>query len=99
MKQSLVSDDVISFPFSKGIWEIIKQLECNSSVLKVGGLIGASRALFLTHLIQSSDRPIVILTPDQNTGEKLIGDLKYFFYFYNIKKIFRFMNLKARKEK
>ena len=82
MKQSLITDEVIFVPFDEGIQKITKQIELNSSILQVEGLIGSSRSLFLARLIQSTSRPIIVLTPDQNTGEKLIGDLKYFFYFY-----------------
>lgn len=44
----------------------------------VEGLIGASKALFLVDLWKSERRPILILTQDQNTGESLLGDLRYF---------------------
>lgn len=45
----------------------------------VEGFSGASRALFLAHLKKRLRRPIVVLTADQNAGEALFDDLKYFF--------------------
>lgn len=90
MKQSLPTDEVYSVPFDDGVQEIIKHLECDSSILQAEGLKGASRSFFLTRLAQSTARPIVVLTPDQNSGETLIGDLKYFYHYSNIKKVPRF---------
>ena len=83
-------DEVLSVPFNEGIQSLTKQLKLNSSTIKVEGLVGSSRALFLTRLIQCTSRQIVVLTSDQNNGEKLISDLKYFYHFNNIKQIFRF---------
>jgi len=52
----------------------------------VEGLSGASRAFFLASLEkQIPSAPIAVLTGDQNTGETLLSDLKYFFRFENIK--------------
>jgi len=90
MKHPLVFDQVTPISFDAGVQEVTKQLELNYSTIKLEGLIGSSRSLFLARLVQSTRRQIVVLTPDQNTGEKLIGDLKYFHYFNNIKKEFRF---------
>ena len=87
---NLIIDKLTSIPFGEGIQKIEKKIETSPPIIKVEGLPGASRALFLARLIQSISRPIVVITPDQNTGEKLVGDLKYFYYFYNIKKVFRF---------
>lgn len=49
-----------------------------ASPIYVEGLKGSSRALFLPHLLNEISRPIVILTPDQNTGEALLGDIRFF---------------------
>jgi excinuclease UvrABC helicase subunit UvrB len=79
MNHPLLTDEVISFPLDKGVKEVMHQLEKNISRIQVEGLKGSSTALFLAHLVKSSSKPIVVLTSNQSTGEKLIGDLKYFF--------------------
>ncbi len=55
------------------------------SVLKAEGLAGAARALFLARLHKKTKKPILVLTADQNTGETLLGDLKYFFRYEKCK--------------
>jgi transcription-repair coupling factor (superfamily II helicase) len=52
----------------------------------VEGLRGSSRAFFLSKLIKIQKRPVVIFTADQNRGETLLEDLKYFFRLEKIKK-------------
>ena len=84
MNESLVTDEVISVSFDEGIQKAKTKIEQDSSKLQVDGFKGASRALFLAHLVESTDRAIVVLTPNQKTGESLISDLKYFYKFYNI---------------
>ncbi|MBT5349709.1 MAG: hypothetical protein HOL55_13155, partial [Nitrospina sp.] len=46
---------------------------------------GSSRAFFLSKLINTQKRPVVIFTADQNRGEALLEDLKYFFRYEKIK--------------
>ena len=84
MNRSLLTDEVISFPLDKGIKEVMHQLDQNIPRIHVEGLKGSSIALFLAHLVKSSSKSIVVLTSNQSTGEKLIGDLRYFFQFYEI---------------
>ncbi|KMP12497.1 hypothetical protein UR09_01155 [Candidatus Nitromaritima sp. SCGC AAA799-A02] len=57
---------------------MVELLDRSDSVVSAEGLKGASRSLFLSRLAKLATRPIVVLTPDQNTGEALLGDLKYF---------------------
>ena len=85
-----LADEVISFPLEKGVKEVIHQLEKNISRIDVEGLKGSSISLFLAHLVKSRSNPIVVLTSNQATGEKLIGDLKYFFKFYSLDNNLRF---------
>ncbi len=44
----------------------------------VEGLTGASKAFYLVSLWKETRRPMVVITSDQNTGETLLGDLRYF---------------------
>ena len=90
MNHSLFTDEVMSFPLDKGVKEVIHQLEQNISRIHVEGLKGSSIALFLANLVKSSSKSIVVLTSNQSTGEKLIGDLRYFFKFYSLDNNLRF---------
>ena len=80
MKQTQEIEEVPVTAFRDGLKRAIGQLECRASVLRAEGLKGASRALFLAQLAKTGNRTVVVLTPDQNTGEALLGDLKYFFH-------------------
>ena len=79
MKHFPVLNEISAVSFESGIQAITKEIEHDSSVLKIEGLPGSSRTFFLAHLTQSINRPIIVLTPDQNSGEKLVSDLKYFY--------------------
>ena len=63
MNESLVTDEVISVSFDEGIQKAKTKIERDSSKLQVDGLKGASRALFLARLVQSTTRAMVVLTP------------------------------------
>lgn len=90
MKHSFSPNEAIPISIDRGIGEISNQLEGGFSFLKIEGLIGSSKALFLSNLIKSINHSIVILTSDQNSGERLIGDLKYFFSYSKVKKKYHF---------
>ena len=90
MNQYLLSDETFAVPFDKGVREITKLIDGDTPLLHAEGLKGSSRSLFLAKLAQATTRPIVVLTSNQNSGEALIGDLRYFYHFNNIKKIPRF---------
>jgi transcription-repair coupling factor (superfamily II helicase) len=62
-----------------------KWTEESGRSIVVEGLRGSSRALFLSKLIKIKKRPVVIFTADQNRGEVLQEDLKYFFRHEKIK--------------
>ncbi len=51
----------------------------------VEGLSCSSRAYFLAKLIKAQKSPVVIFTSDQNRGEVLQDDLKYFFRYEKLK--------------
>jgi transcription-repair coupling factor (superfamily II helicase) len=57
----------------------------SSQSVTVEGLRGSSRAFFLSKLIKIQKRPVVIFTVDQNRGEALLEDFKYFFRHEKIK--------------
>ena len=92
MNESLVSDETTSVSFDEGIEEIEKHIAQGSSKIHIGGLREASRALFLVRLVQSISKPVVVLTPNQNIGERLIGDLRYFCKYEKVKKTFRYFS-------
>ena len=50
--------------------------------VSVEGLRGAASAYFLSRLQQlENGRPVMIVTSDQNRGDLLLEDFKYFFQF------------------
>jgi len=54
--------------------------------ISVEGLRGAARTYFLSRLQQlENGRPVIIVTRDQNKGDLLLEDLKYFFHYMNLK--------------
>jgi len=71
--------------FAGRIQSVTGLLQDPAVQVTVEGFSEASRALFLTYLKKNLRRPIVLLTSDQNTGEALLGDLKYFFQHEKIK--------------
>ena len=79
MNQSLAVPKFENLEFTDKIKSIAERLKDPSARMTVEGFSGASRALFLAQLKKNLKRPIVVLTADQNTGEALLGDLKYFF--------------------
>ncbi len=90
MNQSLAVPKFESLNFSEKIKSVAERLKDPSAQVTVEGFSGASRALFLAHLKKNLRRPIVVLTPDQNTGEALLGDLKYFFRHEKIRDVPQF---------
>ena len=88
MNESLVSDETTSVSFDEGIEEIEKHIDQGSSKIHIEGLREASRALFLVRLVRSISKPVVVLTPNQNIGEILIGDIRYFCKYEKDKKKF-----------
>ena len=72
--------------FSFQVDQVQKWTEESSRPVVVEGLRGASRAFFLSRLIKFKNRPVVIFTADQNRGEVLLDDLKYFFRLDKIKR-------------
>ena len=55
--------------------------------IAVEGLGGSATAYFLSRLHQlEKERPILIVTNDQNRGDLLLEDIKYFFHYLNLKK-------------
>ena len=78
MNQSLTVPKIENLKFTDKIKSVAERLKDPLAEVTVEGFSGASRALFLASLKKNLKRPIVVLTPDQNTGETLLGDLKYF---------------------
>ncbi len=72
--------------FSFYVDQVQKWTEESGRPIVVEGLRGASRAFFLSRLIKLKNRPVVIFTADQNRGEVLLDDLKYFFRLDKIKR-------------
>ncbi|GJL78125.1 MAG: transcription-repair-coupling factor [Nitrospinaceae bacterium] len=85
MDQTLNYPQLGTLDFAGRIKTVTGFLKDPAAQVTVEGLSGASRALFLAHLKKNLRRPIVLLTADQNTGEALLGDLKYFFRYEKIR--------------
>ena len=90
MNESLINDETTLVSFEEGIEEVKNNIDHDPLKVNIEGLRESSRSFFLSRLVQSLSRPVVVLTPNQNTGEKLIGDLRYFCKFNNVKKNIRF---------
>ncbi|UCD10701.1 MAG: transcription-repair coupling factor [Nitrospinaceae bacterium] len=68
-----------SASFHEQLEDVAARLKKASGPLVIEGLAGASRALFIARLRKILKNPILVLTSNSNTGESLLGDLKYFF--------------------
>ena len=90
MNRSLALPKFENLDFSAKIKSVAERLNAPLAQMTVEGFSGASRALFLARLKKNLRRPIVVLTADQNTGEALLGDLKYFFRHEKIRHIPQF---------
>ncbi len=90
MNQSLALPKFENLDFSAKIKSVAERLKTPLAEVTVEGFSGASRALFLARLKKNLRRPIVVLTADQNTGEALLSDLKYFFRHEKIRHIPQF---------
>lgn len=90
MNRSLALPKFENLDFSAKIKSIAERLKDPSAVVTVEGFSGSSRALFLARLKKNLRRPIVVITADQNTGEALLGDLKYFFHHEKIRHLPQF---------
>ena len=90
MNESLINDETTLVSFEEGIEEVKNNIDHDPLKVNIEGLRESSRSFFLSRLVQSLSRPVVVLTPNQITGEKLIGDLRYFCKFNNVKKNIRF---------
>ena len=90
MNEFLVKDETTLVSFDEGIEEVEKNIDQDSLKIHFEGLRESSRSFFLSRLIQSISKPVVVLTPNQTTGEKLIGDLRYFCKFNRVQKNIRF---------
>jgi len=90
MNQSLALPKFENLDFSDKIKSVASLLKNPAAQVTVEGFSGASRALFLAQLKKNLQRPIVVLTSGQNTGEALLGDLKYFFRHEKIRDIPQF---------
>ena len=72
MNESLFKDETTLVSFYEGIEEVEKNIDQDSLKIHFEGLKESSRSFFLSRLIQSILKPVVVLTPNQTTGEKLI---------------------------
>ncbi len=62
------------YPFSN----IIENLTYGEYTSKVSGLWGSSKAMFLTGLFEKSGQSIFVITPDSETADTLLTDLRFF---------------------
>ncbi len=85
MNERVLTPIIESGDFSSQVSLVQKWTEESGPPVVVEGLRGSSRALFLAKLVKIRKRPVVIFTADQNRGEVLLDDLKYFFHYEKIK--------------
>ena len=71
--------------FSSQVSQIQTWTQKTDQPVMVEGLSGSSRAYFLSKFIKAHKRPVVIFTTDQNSGERLQDDLKYFLRYEKLK--------------
>ncbi|SVC36818.1 uncharacterized protein METZ01_LOCUS289672, partial [marine metagenome] len=90
MNEFIVKDDIACVSFDEGIEKIEKYVNDNFFKIHIQGLPEASRALFLVRLIQSTSNPIIVLTSNQSSGERLVGDIRYFCKLRKVKNNIRF---------
>ena len=62
------------YPFSN----IIEKLTYGEYTSKVSGLWSSSKAMFLTGLFEKSGQSIFVITPDSETADTLLTDLRFF---------------------
>ncbi|MBT5651369.1 MAG: transcription-repair coupling factor [Nitrospina sp.] len=82
---TVIDPSIDCVDFSAQARLVHKWTEESGQHVVVEGLRGSSRAFFLAKLIKAQKRPVVIFTADQNRGEALLEDLKYFFRHEKIK--------------
>ena len=85
MNERVLTPIIESGDISSQVSLVQKWTEESGPPVVVEGLRGSSRALFLSKLIKIQKRSVVIFTADQNRGEVLLDDLKYFFRYEKIK--------------
>lgn len=90
MNERVITPKIETGDFSSQVDQVQKWTEESGGPVPVEGLRGASRAFFLSRLIKLKNRPVVIFTADQNRGEVLLDDLKYFFRYEKIKRPLHF---------
>ncbi|MEK6561428.1 MAG: hypothetical protein AABZ07_06805, partial [Nitrospirota bacterium] len=62
------------YPF----YNIIEKLTYGEYTSKISGLWGSSKAMFLTGLFEKSGQSIFVITPDSETADTLLTDLRFF---------------------
>ncbi|MBT6663564.1 MAG: hypothetical protein HOB58_10495, partial [Nitrospina sp.] len=90
MNEQVINNEISFVSFNDGIEEIGKNVDENSLKIHIEGLRESSRSFFLSLLVKSISKTVVVLTPNHTTGEKLLGDLRYFFNFNRVQKQIRF---------
>lgn len=76
--------------FIPGWDELFRSLDTFPPSMAVEGLKGASRAWFLVRFWKTHRRPLVVVTTDQNSGEALLGDLRFFLKHENLRVVPQF---------
>ena len=60
------------------ILRLAQKLAAPEGLFSVAGLEGSSPAYLLSRLIPASGAPLLVLTPDQDAADELLGELRYF---------------------
>ncbi|CAI2718419.1 Transcription-repair-coupling factor [Nitrospina watsonii] len=77
-------------PATNGWDDFLHALDSMPPSLKIEGLSGAARAWFLVRLWKTRRQPLVVVTADQNSGEALLGDLRFFLKHENLRQVPQF---------
>ncbi|WP_282011318.1 transcription-repair coupling factor [Nitrospina watsonii] len=79
-----------NMPATNGWDDFLHALDSMPPSLKIEGLSGAARAWFLVRLWKTRRQPLVVVTADQNSGEALLGDLRFFLKHENLRQVPQF---------
>ena len=78
-------------PLSGAVWKSLLKFEDGLGSRRIiQGLTGSSSAFALVQAWRETRKPLVIVTQDQNSGESLLGDLRFFLKHANLKTVPRF---------
>lgn len=61
-----------------GFLQVLTEIDSGNNSITVGGLVGSSRTLLAAWLFEKAGRPLLFISPDQESSEKALNDFKTF---------------------